>query len=59
MNNSELKYSHDGTKESAAKSMRGNLKAMREVFKQLDESDVVAIVREVYQQGESHVGTTR
>ena len=39
--------------------MRGNLKAMREVFKQLDESDVVAIVNEVYQQGGSHDGTTR
>ena len=50
MSNTELKYSHDGTKESAARSMRGNLKAMREVFKQLDESDVLAIVSEVYKQ---------
>ena len=50
MSGQELTYRYDGTKEGAAKSMRGNLKAMREVFKQLDESDVLAIVSEVYKQ---------
>jgi len=50
VNNSELKYSHDGTKESAAKNVRRNLEAMREVYTQLDENDVLAIVSEVYQQ---------
>ena len=50
MSDSELTYRYAGTKEGAKKAVRGNLKAMREVFKQLDESDVVAIVSEVYQQ---------
>ena len=50
MSGQELSYRYDGTKEGAAKSMRGNLKAMREVFKQLDESDMVQLVREVYKQ---------
>jgi len=50
MSNRELKYSHDGTKESEAKNVRRNLEAMREVYTQLDENDVLAIVSEVYQQ---------
>ena len=59
MSDSELIYRYDGTKEGAKKAVRGNLKAMREVYNKLDESDVVQLVREVYQQGESHAGTTR
>ena len=51
MSNRELKYSHDGTKESEAKNVRRNLKAMREVYNKLDESDVVQLVREVYKEG--------
>jgi len=50
MSDSELTYRYAGTKEGAKKAVRGNLKAMREVFKQLDEHDVLAIVSEVYQQ---------
>ena len=50
MSDSELSYRYDGTKEGAARSMRGNLEAMREVYRQLDENDVLAIVNEVYQQ---------
>ena len=60
MSEQELTYRYAGTKEGAAKAVRGNLEAMREVYRQLDESDVVQLVREVYkQQGGSHDGTTR
>ena len=50
MSEPELTYRYAGTKEGAKKAVRGNLEAMREVYRQLGESDVVAIVREVYQQ---------
>ena len=55
MSEQELTYRYDGTKEGAAKAVRGNLKAMREVYTQLNEADVLQIVREVYkQQGGKH-----
>jgi len=55
MSEPELTYRYAGTKEGAAKSVRGNLEAMREVYPQLDEADVLQIVREVYkQQGGKH-----
>ena len=50
MSEPELTYRYAGTKEGAKKAVRGNLEAMREVYRQLGESDVVAIVSEVYQQ---------
>ena len=50
MSEQELTYRYDGTKEGAAKAVRGNLEAMREVYPQLDENDVLAIVSEVYKQ---------
>ena len=50
MSGQELTYRYAGTKEGAAKAVRGNLKAMREVYTQLNESDVLAIVSEVYKQ---------
>ena len=50
----ELKYTYDGTLAGAKKAVKGNLRAIKEVFKQLDEGDMIALIKEVYQQEDLH-----
>lgn len=46
----ELSYHYDGTREGAIKAVKGNIESIKAVFVQLDEGDLLAIVKDVYKE---------